>query len=35
MNKNVTIVTGLWDLERNTLDGWANRDFEEYKNNFF
>lgn len=32
---NVTLVTGLWDLGRGDINGWANRDFETYKNNFF
>jgi hypothetical protein len=35
INKNITIVTGLWDLEREKLEGWANRKFEDYKNRFF
>ena len=35
MNSNVTIVTGLWDLGRGDLQGWANRSFEEYKKQFF
>lgn len=35
MNKKVTIVTGLWDMERGTLDGWAKRDFQHYKDRFF
>lgn len=35
MSKNVTIVTGLWDLGREHLSGWAQRDFTTYKNNFF
>jgi hypothetical protein len=35
MNKNVTMVTGLWDLERGSLQGWANRDFSYYKQRFF
>lgn len=33
--KDVTIVTGLWDLKRNDLSGWAHRSFETYKENFF
>lgn len=33
--EDVTIVTGLWDLGRGELEGWANRDFELYKENFF
>jgi hypothetical protein len=32
---DVTIVTGLWDLGRGNLDGWAKRDFSIYKENFF
>lgn len=35
MNKNITIVTGLWDMGRGNLDGWAKRDFEQYKSRFF
>jgi hypothetical protein len=35
MNKNITIVTGLWDLGRGDLNGWAKRDFEQYKSKFF
>jgi hypothetical protein len=35
MNKNVTIVTGLWDLGRGELNGWAQRDFNYYKSKFF
>lgn len=35
MNKKVTIVTGLWDLGRGNLNGWAKRDFQHYKNKFF
>ena len=35
MNTNITIVTGLWDLERGSLSGWANRNFEDYKKRFF
>lgn len=34
MNKNITIVTGLWDLGRDQIEGWANRSFEEYKARF-
>lgn len=33
--KDVTVVTGLWDLKRNDLSGWAHRSFEAYKENFF
>lgn len=32
---NVTLVTGLWNLGRSRLTGWAQRDFELYKQNFF
>lgn len=32
---NTTIVTGLWNLERDKLDGWAKREFDDYKKNFF
>jgi len=35
MNKNVTIVTGLWDMGRGELSGWAQRDFNYYKTKFF
>jgi hypothetical protein len=35
LTSKVTIVTGLWDLGREELSGWAQRDFEVYKNNFF
>jgi hypothetical protein len=35
MNRNITIVTGLWDLGRGELDGWSKRDFQVYKNRFF
>jgi hypothetical protein len=35
MNKNITIVTGLWDLNRESLDGWAQRNFNDYKARFF
>jgi hypothetical protein len=35
MNKKVTIVTGLWDLKRGDLDGWAKRSFQQYKDRFF
>lgn len=35
MNKNITLVTGLWDMGRGNLEGWAKRDFEYYKNRFF
>jgi len=35
LNKNVTIVTGLWDLGRGSLEGWSRRSFETYKEKFF
>lgn len=35
MNKNITMVTGLWDLNRESLDGWAQRNFSDYKARFF
>jgi hypothetical protein len=35
MNSNITIVTGLWDIGRQNLDGWSHRSFEKYKRNFF
>ena len=35
MNNNVTIVTGLWDLGRGSIEGWAKRDFQQYKDRFF
>jgi hypothetical protein len=35
MNKNVTIVTGLWDLGRGDLDDSFKRDFQQYKDRFF
>ena len=35
MNKNITIVTGLWDLGRGSIEGWAKRDFQQYKDRFF
>jgi len=35
MNKHVTLVTGLWDLGRGNIDGWARRDFQQYKDRFF
>ena len=35
MNKNITLVTGLWDMGRGNLEGWAKRDFEYYKTRFF
>jgi len=34
MNKKVTIVTGLWDLGRENIDGWAKRSFQHYKDRF-
>jgi hypothetical protein len=30
-----TIVTGLWDLGRGSIEGWAKRDFRQYKDKFF
>ena len=33
--QNVTMVTGLWDMGRGNLNGWAKRDFEYYKDRFF
>lgn len=35
MNNQVTIVTGLWDLGRGQMEGWAKREFIEYKRKFF
>lgn len=35
MNKNITIVTGLWDLKRGDLQGWANRSFNDYITRFY
>jgi hypothetical protein len=35
MKSNITIVTGLWDMGRGDLPGWANRDFQHYKDRFF
>ena len=35
MNRNVTIVTGLWDLKRGDIEGWGKRDFQQYKDRFF
>lgn len=34
-NSNFTLVTGLWDLKRGDLEGWAKRDFQHYKERFF
>lgn len=34
MNRNITIVTGLWDLGRGDMDGWAKRDFQQYLDKF-
>jgi hypothetical protein len=34
-NSNTTIVTGLWDLGRGSIGGWAKRDFQQYKDRFF
>lgn len=33
--KNITIVTGLWDLGRGELEGWSKRSFDTYKKHFF
>lgn len=33
--KNITIVTGMWDLGRGEINGWSKRNFDEYKQNFF
>ena len=35
MKNKTTIVTGLWDLGRGNIDGWAKRDFKQYKERFF
>lgn len=35
MNNNITIVTGLWDLGRENLSGWGQRNFQDYKDRFF
>ena len=35
MNKEITIVTGLWDMGRGSLESWAKRDFSHYKDRFF
>lgn len=35
MEKNITIVTGLWDTGRGQLEGWAMRSFSYYKERFF
>ena len=35
MKRKTTIVTGLWDLGRGSIDGWAKRDFAQYKDRFF
>jgi hypothetical protein len=35
MNRNVTIVTGLFDLKRGEIEGWGKRDFQQYKDRFF
>jgi hypothetical protein len=35
MNNNITIVTGLWDLGGGSISGWAQRDFQQYKDRFF
>ena len=35
MNKNVTIVTGLWDLGREKIEGWGKRNFSDYEERFY
>lgn len=35
MKSNITIVTGLWDMGRGDLNGWAKRDFSHYRDRFF
>lgn len=35
IDKKFTLVTGLWDLKRGELEGWAKRDFQHYKDRFF
>ena len=35
MNTDITIVTGLWDMGRGSLESWAKRDFSHYKDRFF
>jgi hypothetical protein len=34
MTKNITLVTGLWNIKRSELDGWAKRNFEDYLKKF-
>lgn len=34
-DKNLTMVTGLWDMGRGNLEGWSKRDFQQYKERFF
>lgn len=34
MTKNITLVTGLWDIKRCELEGWAKRNFEDYLKKF-
>jgi hypothetical protein len=34
-NNNITIVTGLWDLGRGEMEGWGQRNFQQYKDRFF
>jgi hypothetical protein len=29
MNRDITIVTGLWDLKRGDIVGWGKRDFQQ------
>ena len=31
----MTLVTGLWDLGREKINGWAQRNFQQYKDRFF
>jgi hypothetical protein len=35
LKNKTTIVTGLWDLGRGSINGWAQRDFQQYKDRFF
>jgi len=35
MNREITMVTGLWDMGRGDLESWAKRDFNYYKERFF
>jgi hypothetical protein len=34
-SNNVTLVTGIWNLGRAQLSGWAKREFDVYKQHFF